>query len=69
MACQTCKRTAQAGSCEDGYVHYLSGDYPCPFNPDPLATVKNYVELPPLVVKRVAPPSPAPSTDGLEDLL
>lgn len=48
---------------------YLSGDYPCPFNPDPLAVPKNLRELPPLVRHRAAPPPPPLSADGLEDLL
>ena len=66
MACPTCGRRAPAGACVDGYVHYLAGDYPCPFNPDPLATVKNPVVLAPL---NAAPRRPEPTAEGLEDLL
>lgn len=68
MSCGTCQRKAVAGQCMDGYVHYLSGDYPCPFNPDVLAEVRNYVELPALEHKPVRP-APEMSAEGLEDLL
>lgn len=33
MSCPVCQR-AVAGSCSEGFIKYLSGDYPCPFNPD-----------------------------------
>ena len=52
MSCPTCGRKTVAGECADGYMPYLSGDYPCPFNPDPLAEPKNLRVLPPLVLPR-----------------
>lgn len=58
MACPICKR-AQAGSCSEGYIKYLSGDFPCPFNPDKdWLGVRNPKVLPPLkkTVARVRPP-------------
>lgn len=80
MSCATCGRAGAAGQCVDGYIGYLSGEYPCPFNPDPLALPRNLVELAPLSSRagRIAPAKPADtpnvperegSSDGLEDLL
>lgn len=66
--CGICPRKVAAGSCVDGYVHYLSGDYPCPFNPDVLAEPRNLVELPALERKPVRA-APVESAEGLEDLL
>lgn len=55
---------------------YLSGDYPCPFNPDKAAAPKNLRELPPVIrhEARVIPDPGANSPEvmssaGLEDLL
>lgn len=70
MSCGVCGRKVAAGSCADGYVPYLSGDYPCPFNPDVLASPRNLRVLPPLASHNARVPSePELSTDGLEDLL
>lgn len=33
MSCPICKRPV-AGTCSEGFIKYLAGDYPCPFNPD-----------------------------------
>lgn len=68
MTCSVCGRPAPAGSCEEGYVRYLSGDYPCPFNPDKdWLEVKNPRELPNVSGKRVQISDK--SEHGLEDLL
>lgn len=63
MTCPTCGRREVASSCNEGFVHYLSGDYTCPFNPAKQAP-RNLVELPPLSGHR-----PTMSAEGLEDLL
>lgn len=49
---------------------YLSGDYPCPFNPDKSAQPRNLRELKPLDhAPRHAVEPEAMSAAGLEDLL
>jgi hypothetical protein len=70
MSCQTCGRREVAGSCNEGFVHYLSGDYPCVFNKRDTAP-RNLRELPALCHKRTGKPDSVPfmSAEGLEDLL
>lgn len=67
MTCEVCKRRNAAGMCSEGYIHYLSGDYPCSFNPDPLATMQNPRVIKPLPTHK--PKVIEPTADGLEDLL
>lgn len=69
MSCPTCGRKAVAGECADGFMPYLSGDYPCPFNPDKSAAPRNLRALPALQSHRAAPQAAPQSSDGLEDLL
>lgn len=80
MSCPVCQRS-QAGSCVDGYIVYLAGDYPCPFNPDKdWLEVRNPKVLPPLsragrLPERTpngianVPEREDLSSEGLEDLL
>jgi hypothetical protein len=76
MSCGICGRREVSGSCQDGYVVYLSGDYPCVFNKQATGP-RNLRELPPLQVVRRDDPAPqmrdnsseAMSSEGLEDLL
>jgi hypothetical protein len=67
MSCGICGRREVAGSCNDGFVTYLSGDYPCVFNKKADGP-RNLRELAPLTVHH-ATPQPAMSAEGLEDLL
>jgi hypothetical protein len=76
MSCPTCGRREVAGSCNDGFVAYLSGDYPCVFNKTADGP-RNLRELPPLQVVKRDDPAPemrdssseTMSSAGLEDLL
>lgn len=70
MSCGVCGRHEVSGSCQDGYVVYLSGDYPCVFNPKATGP-RNLRELPALHHNQSAKPLSAPlmSAEGLEDLL
>jgi hypothetical protein len=70
MSCPVCGRREVAGSCNDGFVTYLSGDFPCVFNKAATGP-RNLRELPPLHHKPSVKPDSAPlmSPDGLEDLL
>lgn len=65
MSCGVCGRQAVAGSCNDGFVAYLSGDYPCVFNKKADGP-RNLRELPPLNHRA---PEVRLSSEGLEDLL
>lgn len=75
MSCPVCQRREVAGSCNDGFVAYLSDDYPCVFNKQ-AAGPRNLRVLPPLphynpcVIEHSAPDNAqAMSAEGLEDLL
>lgn len=61
MSCPICQR-AVAGECSEGFIKYLSGDYPCPFNPDKdWIGVRNPRVVPPLISRAVRlPVNPAP---------
>lgn len=67
MACSICGRREPPERCNEGYLEYLSGEYPCPFSKG--LSPRNLVELPPIEHKRVQAPEPQPSAEGLEDLL
>lgn len=67
MSCSICGRREVSGSCQDGYVVYLSGDYPCVFN-KAVTEPRNLRVVPAIeYVRRPAPPTM--SAEGLEDLL
>lgn len=77
MSCGVCGRREVSGSCQDGYVVYLSGDYPCIFN-KAVTEPRNLRVLPPLtrqnprVIADTGYNSPEVTTysdEGLEDLL
>lgn len=53
MSCGICGRREVSGSCQDGYVVYLSGDYPCIFNKG-VTEPRNLRELPALSSRAVS---------------
>lgn len=69
MSCPTCGRKIVAGECADGFMPYLSGDFPCPFNPAKDAAPRNLRVLPPLVVHHATPqPRPDVPSGKIEDV-
>lgn len=77
MSCAVCGRREVAGACNDGFITYLSGDFPCVFNKRDTEP-RNLRVLPPLIRqnRRVIPETAdnssevaSYSAEGLEDLL